>query len=277
MTRTRIIISILFLFSVIGLFWLPTGVIDSGDDKLSAKDLGDRNTSDSTSLSLVDSHKRDMPIEMIARVSSLKKDLKTANKQQAILLIDSISSIFKSVNQYDSAAGYYEQILAINPLDSNILKTANLYYEAYTFAMNRDKASYLGGKARQYYSIILEKDSGRLDVKNKIAMTYVSSSNPMRGIGMLREILESDPNNEDAIFNMGLLSLQSGQYDKARERFEQLTKINAGNIQGQFYLALCYYESGDKGKARTQFEYVKTIGTDPTILVTVDDYLNELK
>jgi outer membrane protein len=277
MTRTRIIISIVFLLSVIGLYWLPTGVIDTGDNKLKANDLGGRNSSDSTSLSLIDSHKREMSVEMMEKLQTLKKDLNGNNGQKTIFLIDSISNIFKSVNQYDSAAHYYEQMLVINTLDSNILKTADLYYEAYTFAMNRDKASFLGGKARQYYSMILEKDSDRLDIKNKIAMTYVSSSNPMRGIGMLREILESDPNNEDAIFNMGLLSLQSGQYDKAQERFEQLTKINSGNLQGQFYLGLCYYESGDKDKARTQFEFVKTIGADPTILATVDDYLNELK
>jgi tetratricopeptide (TPR) repeat protein len=277
MTRTRIIISILFLLAVVGLYWLPRGVVDNGNNNLKAEDLGKKNMSDSISLSLVDSHNKAMSDEMIMSVKMIKDKLVNADQKAKILLIDSLSNLFISANQYDSAAIYYENLLSQNPDQKYMIKTADLYYEAYSFAMNRDKASYLGGKARKYYTMVLDKDTSRLDIKNKIAMTYVSSSNPMRGISMLREILETDPENEDAIFNMGLLSLQSSQYDKAVERFEQLTKINSGNLQAQFYLGLCYYELGEKDKAKKQFEYVKSIGNDPAILSTVQSYLNELE
>ena len=46
----------------------------------------------------------------------------------------------------------------------------------------------------------------------------------MQGIMMLREVLEEDPKNELALFNMGMLSIQSGQYDKAVERLVELGK-----------------------------------------------------
>jgi tetratricopeptide (TPR) repeat protein len=260
-----------------GMYMLPRGVVDNGNDSLLAKEAEDSIPSDSTSLALTETHNRELSDEMSARINSIKARLATASPAEHDLLMDSLSGYFESSSLYDSAAIYYEKLLQNRSDEKYILKTADLYFEAYSFAMNRDRASYLGGKARQYYLMILERDSTRLDIKNKIAMTFVSSSNPMRGITMLREILTDDPENQDAIFNMGLLSLQSGQYERAMERFEQLTKINSGNLQGQFYLGLCYLELGDTAKAVTQFQLVKSLGNDPTILATVQSYLNELK
>ncbi len=277
MARIRIIISLIAIFLIVALYELPGSVVDNGNNNLEAKDQGHKNVSDSLDVAIVDAHKQVLSDETLNKIETLKKKLPGADPEQEIKLVDSLSDLYVTSNIYDSAAMLYEKLLSGTSDPAYVLKTADLYYDAYNFAMNREKASYLGSKARQYYNMILDQDSSRLDIKNKIAMTYVSSSNPMRGIAMLREILEQDPQNEDAIYNMGLLSLQSGQYDKAVERFEQLTKINPKNLQGQFYLGLSYYELGDKTKAKTQFQLVKSMGNDPAILTTVDNYLNELK
>lgn len=258
------------------LYKLPGGVVDNGNNNLEAKEQGHVNTTDSLELSLVEAHKQVISDATQKIIEHLKQRISGEDLKNRENLIDSLSNIYISANYFDSAAMLYENLYE-STLDSRYIpRTAELYYDAYNFAMNREKASSLGGKARQFYNMMLNQDSTRFDIKNKIAMTYVSSSNPMRGIAMLREILEQDPQNEDAIYNMGLLSLQSGQYDKAAQRFEQLVRINAQNIQGQFYLGLSYYELGERDKARTQFELVKSMGNDPAILATVDNYLNEL-
>ncbi len=275
MTRIRIIISFLFIIIVSGLFLLPRGVVDNGNNALEAKDMGKQNIPDSLSVSIAKAHS-EIPDEVIVKIEALKARLGSAGQEESESILDSLAEMFKSGSQLDSAAIYYERLLTNFNDEEHIVKTADLYYEAYSYAMNRERASYLGGKARLYYSMILEKDSSRLDLKNKIAMTFVSSSNPMRGITMLREIIEADPENEDAIFNMGLLSLQSGQYKKAVEHFTKLKEIYPGNMQGQFYLGLCYFELGDKENARTQFELVKGMGNDPTILSTVESYLKQI-
>ena len=277
MFKIRFILSFVGLALVFVLYKLPGGVVDNGNNNLEAKEQGHVNTTDSLELSLVEAHKQVISDATQKVIERLKLKISATEDNSKENLIDSLSDIYISANYYDSAAMLYENLYETTMDNRFIAKTADLYYDAYNFAMNRDKASLLGGKARQYYSMILDQDTTRLDIKNKIAMTYVSSSNPMRGIAMLREILDQDPQNEDAIYNMGLLSLQSGQYDKAAERFEQLIRINAQNIQGQFYLGLSYYELGERDKARTQFELVKSMGNDPAILSTVDNYLNELK
>ena len=109
-----------------------------------------------------------------------------------------------------------------------------------------------------------------------MAMTYVSSSTPMKGIMMIREVLAEDPKNEFALYNMGMLSFQSGQYNKAIERLKDLVAVNENHIQGNLLLGVAYLNSGKKEKARTQFEKVKKLDNDPAVQATVDSYLKDL-
>ena len=123
---------------------------------------------------------------------------------------------------------------------------------------------------------ILENHPERLDLKTKIAMTYVSSQNPMQGILLLREVIESDPENEEALYNLGLLSRQSGQLDKAIERFSKIVSINPDHIQARFLLAVTYLDLGESNKAKEQFEIVKRTNDDPAVQATVDSYLEKI-
>ena len=79
-----------------------------------------------------------------------------------------------------------------------------------------------------------------------------------------------------ALFNMGILAIQSGQYERAEERFTKLVAVNAQNLQGQFYLGLSFFEQGKKSEARKQFELVKSMESDPAMVATAESYLKEL-
>ena len=47
------------------------------------------------------------------------------------------------------------------------------------------------------------------------AVALVNGQEPMRGIKMLLEIVKEEPNNVEALWNLGLFSVKSGQYEKA--------------------------------------------------------------
>lgn len=176
----------------------------------------------------------------------------------------------------DSAAYFYALIADRFSNIEHIEKAGNTYYEAYGFAMSPEKTSYLATKTREYLGKILEKDPSRLDLKTKVAMTHVSSSNPMQGITLLREVLEEDPKNELALYNMGVLSMQSGQYKMAAQRFEDLVASHPGNIEGQFFLGVSYYESKQESKAKKQLQMVREMTDDPQIIAGIDNYLERL-
>jgi outer membrane protein len=198
------------------------------------------------------------------------------NKENFIILADSIAKLYSASGKFDSAAYYLGLAAERHPELLQWEKAGKAYYEAYSFAMNEQKQANLAESARNYLNRVLEKEPKRLDLKTKVAMTYVSSANPMQGITMLREILEEDPTNEEGLYHMGVLSMQSGQYKRAAERFEELVRYHPDNIQGQFYLAVSYFESKQNNKAKKQFQLVKDMTTDPMVLASVDGYLERI-
>ena len=98
----------------------------------------------------------------------------------------------------------------------------------------------------------------------------------MQGVMMLREILQQDPQNEQALFNLGVLSMQSGQYDKAVERFSNLVELYPKNTQAHFFLGVSYLETGASDKAKEQFLRVKSLDDNPSVQATVDSYLEDM-
>jgi Flp pilus assembly protein TadD len=76
---------------------------------------------------------------------------------------------------------------------------------------------------------------------------------------------------------MGMLSIQSGQHERAIERLEQLVEINPEHTQAQLLLGVAYMNVGQNRKAKDQFNKVKLLDKDPSVQATVDSYLKDLK
>ncbi|MDX1628111.1 MAG: tetratricopeptide repeat protein [Fulvivirga sp.] len=273
MLKTRIFLAAAAILLVVLIFNLPRVVVSNDPDSITG-DANENAPSDSTAMA---AHVPELSPEDRDRAEALKEKLELAkNTEKSIIFADSLAALYLKIGKYDSAARFIEIVANENPSLENLKRAGNVYYEAYGFAMDAERQAALGEKAQSYFSLILKEEPDNLEVKNKLAMTYLTTSNPMMGIMMLREILEEDPDNEEALFNMGVLSMQSGQYEKAVERFEDLTAKYSDNIQAQFFLGVSYLETGKKEKARTQFELVKTLDEDPAVHAAADAYLEEI-
>ncbi len=273
MLKSRIIILIVAIVLAAGLFLLPKVVVDNENEQIASEESTEQSQpkEDKTDKP-AQSHSDDMSAEVLETINRLRnKYLSSENEEKSIIFADSLAILFKEGSKLDSAAKYTE--LATDNKEA----IGDAYYDAYSFAVDADKANELGKKARLYYEEVLAEDASRLDIKTKVAMTYVSSENPMSGIMMLREVLESDPGNEDALFNLGVLSIQSGQYQNAIERFNTLLEKHPENDQAMFYLALSYFNDGQRAKAKSLFEKIKNKSNDEQVLAAVDSYLNELE
>ena len=62
----------------------------------------------------------------------------------------------------------------------------------------------------------------------------------MKGILQMRSLSEKYPDNADLQWNMGLFSIQSGQYEKAVARFENVINIDAQRLDAYMQLAMSY-------------------------------------
>ncbi|UII22110.1 tetratricopeptide repeat protein [Fulvivirga ligni] len=280
MLKTRIILIAVAAILVAIIFTLPKVVVDNDEESVTTETSS--NTPHSSESDHNDApmaaHGQEVPATVQKKIDNLKIEyINGSNKEKNTIFADSLAQLYLSINKYDSAAKFIEIIAENIPSEENWERAGNAYYDAFGFAMEAEKRANLGGKAREYFTKVLEKSPDNLDVKNKLAMTYLSTSNPMQGIMMLREILEQDPSNEKAMFNLGVLSMQSGQYDKAVERFSKLVDVYPNNMQAQFFLGVSYLETGNKSKAKEQFELVKKLDKDPEVQATVDSYLEDIK
>lgn len=197
-----------------------------------------------------------------------------SDKEKKRIFADSILSYYTKFHQYDSVAKYSGEIAELVPNEKNLLVAADAYMQASDLVSVNDKPAYMD-KSRLYYKKALDLNKGNLDTKSKLAMTYVTTPNPMEGIKLLREVVEEDPQNETALFNLGYLSMQSGQYAKAVDRFKTLIEVNPKHASGTFYLGLSYLELGNKAKANQYFNLAKGLDNDPEFQAILESYLKE--
>jgi cytochrome c-type biogenesis protein CcmH/NrfG len=99
----------------------------------------------------------------------------------------------------------------------------------------------------------------------------------MAGISLLREVLVEDSLHEEANFQMGIFSLQSGQMNKAIPRFEKVMQRNPERIECLYYIGHAQANLSRYDAAINTFEsYVSQID-DPKTIEEVQDIINKLK
>lgn len=271
MWQTRLIVTAVALVLVVVLYMLPKVVVDN-EQQANVNAI-----SDPSNLEIDESHQKELTDQEKSAISALKERFNTnENPEKSANFADSLAGLYSDLNYQDSAAYYYGIAADIEPVMERWLKAGEGYFEAYSFAVESQMQQQFGEKARQYFNLALEQDPDLDDVKAKMALTFLPHQ-PMQAVLLLREVVDGDPDNELGLYNLGLLSLQSQQFDKAVERFEALAYSNPDHLEGQFYLAVSYFENGDRDKARTQFEVVKAMDPDPEVAATVDEYLEKLK
>jgi len=277
MIKSRIILLVVAIALVVVFFTLPKVVVDNENESIENGTESAENSSsevDSSALAgemMSESHSGTIPKEVKKDIERLRNSYSLAESQEnSVIFADSLANVFRSLNRLDSAAKYVE----LSQEDNELI--GNAYYEAFSFAADVEKANRLAVKTREYLQKVLDENPSNNSAKIKLAMTYVSSENPMKGISMLLEVVKENPNNEEALFNLGILSIQSGQYEKAIGRFEKLLSQHPDNIQAQFYLALSLMNSGNKTRAKKLFTEIKDKSDDEQLLAAVKSYLNEL-
>jgi FimV-like protein len=82
---------------------------------------------------------------------------------------------------------------------------------------------------------------------------YQNSESPeaqMKGILQMRALADKYPENADLQWNMGLFSMQSGQYEKAVTRFEKVISLDAQRLNAYMRMAVSYAALQDTSGAR---------------------------
>lgn len=115
-------------------------------------------------------------------------------------------------------------------------------------------------------------------IKTRLASAYVESGkDPMKGIFLLREVIEQEPENIDALLNLGFFSMQSGQFDKAIDRFKNVLKIDPSLTEVRIYLSEALEASGNSSEALIELEKIKKSGADSFLLAEAQKRIDAIK
>ena len=226
----------------------------------------------------IDSLKKTLNQPQTDNITVQEQLLQTArNPQQKSSLLDSLSKLWNSSKQLSVAGYYLEQKALINNNSGDWNNAGNKYYGSSKFGSDQYKTIWMS-KAIECYTKVTEFEPNNLDAKVSLGVCYVEGTkDPMKGIGLLREVIQLDSTNISAQLNLGMFAVQSGQYEKAIERFKKILLMHPTYIEAYLYLGQTYASKGDKKTAIEILEKYKKINTDETINTEVQGYINELK
>lgn len=265
--KLRYTLVLLALLSVVGMYFLPKAVLSSGQNpevaqaKQSPEAHPDMAQNTGTAASFE---------SQIATISQAE------NPADSLRLLSEAIETYQKQNRYDSAAQLAAHFAEQTGQFAYLALAAESYYAAFTYAVKAERVALFSEKAQLFLKKVLAEKPDMSDFKVKLGMTYVGANKPMQGVKLIKEVLENEPENRSALYSLGVLSMQSGQHEKALQRFKTLRPLEEDDTQVAFYMALCYKALKKNGQAKQLFNHVLENTDNEDIKSTVQNYLSEL-
>lgn len=192
-----------------------------------------------------------------------------------------IARLWEKERYVELSAYYYHLMAQADSTRNNWLEAANRQADAFQIAADSTMRMYLIENAIDAYEKTLRFDTSQTEVKVNLANCYFDGypNMPpmvMKGVMMLREVTAKDSTNVGANLSLGRMSIMSGQFDKAVNRFQTVLRKDAANAEAYYYLGEAYAAMGQKEKAREAFENCKKLVKNPTFATQLDEYIKKL-
>jgi len=210
------------------------------------------------------------------KIDSLERLIKvdTGNYQANVLL----------ARLYDEAhlgliASHYVNDIATRLNDER--SWFNTGVKFYDFAANTTDTGaqiYASRKAITAFEKVVAINENNLEAKNAMAICYVQNDLDVMGaVQLLKDVIKRDSNNIQANYTLGMLSKRSGQWDKARIRFEKLAQLDPLNSEAYFYLGEAYGSLNKKKEAIIAYETAMNLVSDENSKQEIKKLIDNLK
>lgn len=224
----------------------------------------------------VEAGKRRIGTENTAIIEDFEQRISAENSDPKML--ERLAAEWELNNEPALAAYYYSLYAEKSGEAVNFVKAGDLYYTSFRAAVDSVYRSQMAHLAIDNYRMAMDKGVADNQAKTNLGVLIVETArNPMEGITLLREVVENDPENENAQLQLGFFSYKSGQYDKAVERFENVLEINPARTDAILYIGEAYLAMGKKDKAIEQFERFLQVSENTAMRREVEEYIKQVK
>lgn len=176
-------------------------------------------------------------------------------------------------------AGHYQQRLARQAdLPRTWTKAGEFFQKAQKKTKDSLAKAFAVSRALKAFKKALDKNPNNLDAKAGLALTYIEGKRQvMKGVGLLKEVVKADPNHRKALFYLGMLSIRSGQYKKAKERFQKLVELQPKNPFNHLYLGNVEEQLNNNDAALKEYQKYKKLVNQPSLKANANEKINALK
>jgi tetratricopeptide (TPR) repeat protein len=215
------------------------------------------------------------------KVADLENQLSNSKSlEEKLIILDSLINFASSEKQPVLMAEFFKEKAVLTNTEEDWTQAGDVFFKTFRFAKSNQRV--MIEEAIQAFEKVLEMNPSNLQAKTALGVCYVEGAGqlgemPMKGIGILMEVLEVDSNNIDALINLGYFSIQSTQYEKAIQRFNKVLEIDPENAEAYLYLTDLYVQMGEIEKGLSYLEKYKSFQKDPLVIQQVDTYIEELK
>lgn len=179
-------------------------------------------------------------------------------------LLRGIVNGFRDQGRLDVAAIYAGELADQSPEMKNLIVAGALYRNAaQSSAILADTSIFrrFSDESLRFLTVATDKEPENEDALLELGLAMVAARKgemAMQGIFKIREVVEINPQNTEALFHLGKFSIETAQYDKAVGRFRQILEVEPTNIRAKYFLALAQQSMGNNAEFQLLMSDVAT-------------------
>lgn len=244
------------LGSAVVLFFILYFGCDTKPESQKALEKSRALTVESTDLSeLLLSAKSTLNASEATRIGELEAQLENADKDSLkVETLKQLSGRWYQLEQPAIAGTYAQQVAEVLNDEQSWSITGTTFSICLQTNQDEQVRSYCLGRAVKAFENAISINPANTAHRVNLALTYTESppkEEPMKGILMLRELNQQEPNNVLVLNSLARLALKTNQFDRAKERLEQAIKLEPQNMGTICMLAQVYEQLGETAAAKT--------------------------
>lgn len=219
--------------------------------------------------------------EAPAEVAQLRTALDAEKDAAArVKLYQQVVEGYSAAGRSDLAAIYASALAAEDPKASNFIVAGALFRVAAQLPHVQADSNLFrkfSNEAIGNDESAVELDPQSEDAKLELGLAMVESGipgNSMNGIFKIREVVEQNPKNTEALFHLGKFSMDTHQDDKAAQRFKQILEVDGNDVRAKYYLGLTEQRLGHSAEFKRLMSEVATQSQDPNLAAMAKETLS---